>query len=206
MSEDRISNQNPVSVVALVSVVLIVASLTVALNAKTAVPFRVVMGVLSLWVLVYVIQMFRSGIVMSDEGVVVRNAVRSYRFPWTEVQSVSVAPGNNITGLMMCVGFTLTNGSLVRAYGTNSYSRSLVSRFVDQIVSRAPTSLSLISGNRPTDHRIKPVDAKLPIGTLSPDRLTFWNGTQWVTAVSTDGQLQWDGQRWAERRTEPGTN
>lgn len=33
-------------------------------------------------------------------------------------------------------------------------------------------------------------------GELSPDRLFYWDGTQWVSAVSADGAWRWNGVAW----------
>lgn len=33
-------------------------------------------------------------------------------------------------------------------------------------------------------------------GELSPDRLFYWDGAQWVSAFSADGAWQWDGAAW----------
>jgi hypothetical protein len=33
-------------------------------------------------------------------------------------------------------------------------------------------------------------------GELSPDRLYYWDGARWASAVSPDGTWRWDGQAW----------
>jgi hypothetical protein len=33
-------------------------------------------------------------------------------------------------------------------------------------------------------------------GELSPDRLYYWDGVQWASAVSPDGAWRWDGRSW----------
>ena len=33
-------------------------------------------------------------------------------------------------------------------------------------------------------------------GQLSPDGYWWWNGSQWVSAVSADGRWRWDGEKW----------
>jgi hypothetical protein len=35
-----------------------------------------------------------------------------------------------------------------------------------------------------------------PLGRLSEDRQTFWNGTAWITTISKDGTMRWDGMHW----------
>ncbi|MGA2520155.1 MAG: hypothetical protein ABSG81_04970 [Acidimicrobiales bacterium] len=36
-----------------------------------------------------------------------------------------------------------------------------------------------------------------PLGRLSGDRKTFWDGTAWISTVSDDGTLRWNGTHWA---------
>lgn len=40
--------------------------------------------------------------------------------------------------------------------------------------------------------------AARPGGTIgpSPDGRSWWNGQQWVSALSEDGRFRWDGYRW----------
>ena len=99
---DRISNKLPTSGSAIGFVILIIADLSVIINHRFPVTFRVVVGIVLIAMVGYVVQMFRSGILLNETGVVVRNTLRTYRFPWTDIQVVSVSQGNNVTGLMVC--------------------------------------------------------------------------------------------------------
>jgi hypothetical protein len=36
-----------------------------------------------------------------------------------------------------------------------------------------------------------------PLGQLSADRQTFWDGTAWITTISKDGTMRWNGTHWA---------
>jgi hypothetical protein len=43
-------------------------------------------------------------------------------------------------------------------------------------------------------------------GELSPDGNYYWNGVEWIRAITPDGAWRWDGRAWrpAGRRTRPG--
>jgi hypothetical protein len=35
-----------------------------------------------------------------------------------------------------------------------------------------------------------------PVGQLSEDGKTFWDGTAWITTTSKDSTMRWDGTHW----------
>jgi TM2 domain-containing membrane protein YozV len=43
----------------------------------------------------------------------------------------------------------------------------------------------------------------LPVGQLSPDGTHYWDGRQWVRAVSVDGQWRWSGAQWVPNIAQP---
>jgi hypothetical protein len=57
------------------------------------------------------------------------------------------------------------------------------------------------SGSTPllTEFQGDPKSSSLRVGQLSTDTLTFWTGSEWISAFSPDGQVRWDGSRWGER-------
>jgi hypothetical protein len=49
----------------------------------------------------------------------------------------------------------------------------------------------------PADEPARVAEAGGPLlGQLSEDRKTFWNGTAWITTISKDGTMRWDGMHW----------
>ena len=58
---------------------------------------------------------------LRPEGVFVRQVPVRRLIPWDQIRSVSPVVGDNITGLVYCVGIKLVDGSVQRAFAGQGY-------------------------------------------------------------------------------------
>jgi hypothetical protein len=203
MTQLRIANQPRNTLTALGLAAFTLVCLSVAADPRSGPGFRgwfITLGVVGI---ILAIQTVRSDIVVYDKTLVIHNLIRTYRLGWADVEALSIERGTNIAGLLVCVGVRRTNGSVIRAYGTNSFSRDLVIDYTNRILatSAGQSAFARKNAENPAStfsrQGAETLEKGTVIGELSKDGQAFWNGDRWAEALSTDGKWRWNGQRWA---------
>lgn len=95
---------------------------------------RVAAAVCGILLVIAEIRVAVSGVVQKDGWVIVRNWTRTWKIPRLEIAEVAVVPSGNVTGAVTCVAFRLTDGSLIKAMPTASYSAKKVACYQAQLM------------------------------------------------------------------------